>query len=116
MENHLGRYLKKTEDVHHIDGDKLNNNLSNLMVMDHVEHEKLHNPAIVYYDEFRTCPVCKVTFQWTDTQQRYFRKNGNRSRSRNMYELKEPVCSRRCAGKYGKMIQLKLKNGELPYK
>jgi len=42
MEKKLGRRLKKGEVVHHIDGDKLNNNLDNLVVMSRSEHMKLH--------------------------------------------------------------------------
>ena len=34
----LGRSLYQNEIVHHIDGDGLNNNASNLMVMDRAEH------------------------------------------------------------------------------
>ena len=32
MEKHLGRYLKKKEVVHHIDGNKKNNDINNLML------------------------------------------------------------------------------------
>ncbi len=47
MENHLGRTLKKGkkgggEVVHHIDGDKLNNDVENLDVMTVEEHNKCH--------------------------------------------------------------------------
>lgn len=38
----LNRYLLKTEDVHHIDFDKLNNEPYNLMVLTKSEHQKLH--------------------------------------------------------------------------
>ena len=43
MEQHLGRKLLRSEDVHHKDGDKLNNAISNLEVIDNVEHAYLHN-------------------------------------------------------------------------
>ena len=42
MENHLGRILRKDEYVHHIDGNSLNNKLSNLMVVSPSEHRRLH--------------------------------------------------------------------------
>lgn len=43
MAQHLGRLLEPWEDVHHIDGNKLNNDISNLEVLTRSEHTKLHN-------------------------------------------------------------------------
>lgn len=42
MEQHLGRKLKKGEVVHHIDGNKTNNNINNLQLMTAKEHSKMH--------------------------------------------------------------------------
>lgn len=42
MENKLGRKLKYNEVVHHIDGNKLNNDLSNLQLMTRQEHIEIH--------------------------------------------------------------------------
>jgi len=42
MEQHLGRKLTRKEHVHHINGDKLDNKVENLMVMSNSEHQKLH--------------------------------------------------------------------------
>ena len=42
VEAHLGRYLSVDECVHHKDGDKLNNEISNLEVMTLSEHAALH--------------------------------------------------------------------------
>jgi len=42
MENALGRKLKRGEFIHHIDGDKNNNSIENLMVVAQGEHFKLH--------------------------------------------------------------------------
>lgn len=44
MEQHLGRKLIFGEAVHHIDGNKLNNIISNLKVMEHGEHVMHHKP------------------------------------------------------------------------
>jgi len=45
MEKHLGRYLKPEERVHHIDENKLNNILSNLMLFPNQSaHTKHHHP------------------------------------------------------------------------
>lgn len=39
----LGRELREDEVVHHIDGNKLNNSMENLVVMSRREHAQLHN-------------------------------------------------------------------------
>ena len=46
MEEHLGRQLHRWEHVHHIDGCRSNNDLSNLIVMTESEHHKLHGPDV----------------------------------------------------------------------
>lgn len=43
MENHLGRILRSNEIVHHIDGNKSNNDISNLMILTQSQHSKLHS-------------------------------------------------------------------------
>ncbi|MBI5289900.1 MAG: HNH endonuclease [Chloroflexi bacterium] len=42
MEQHLGRYLELNEHVHHINHDRSDNRLENLMLIDPVEHAKYH--------------------------------------------------------------------------
>lgn len=42
MEQHLGRKLRRDEVVHHIDGNRANNDVSNLVVMTAEEHDRLH--------------------------------------------------------------------------
>lgn len=44
IEDSMGRPLLDSEKVHHIDGNKQNNHLSNLKVVTQSEHMKLHNP------------------------------------------------------------------------
>lgn len=43
VEQHIGRFLRKNEVVHHIDGNKQNNDISNLMILTNSEHIKLHS-------------------------------------------------------------------------
>lgn len=43
MEQHLGRALDKSEVVHHINGNKLDNQLENLIVVTRAEHKRIHN-------------------------------------------------------------------------
>lgn len=42
MENHLDRLLNSDEVVHHIDHNKKNNDISNLQVMNKLEHLRYH--------------------------------------------------------------------------
>lgn len=41
MESHLGRLLKSDEHIHHIDGNRENNNLNNLRVVSNSEHLRI---------------------------------------------------------------------------
>lgn len=45
MEEKLGRKLTPNEVVHHIDGNKTNNDIDNLAVMTRAEHAILHRPS-----------------------------------------------------------------------
>ena len=42
MEQYLGRKLKENEVVHHINGNKLDNNIDNLQLLSREEHSRLH--------------------------------------------------------------------------
>lgn len=50
-ENKIGRYLRKGEVVHHIDGDRLNNNPENLEVTTKSNHSKHHCPKAEIWSE-----------------------------------------------------------------
>lgn len=98
VEEKLGRKLKPREQVHHIDGDPLNNDPDNLTVIPLGEHQAHHNKP-KYFDKMAKCAWCGKEFMWTATQQRNHR--GNKP------TLENPVCSKSCAGHYGQYIQSK---------
>ena len=51
MEAHLGRKLRSDEIVHHIDHDKTNNDISNLMIVTRAEHIRLHKKELHAWHE-----------------------------------------------------------------
>jgi hypothetical protein len=55
MEQHLGRYLTKYEQIHHIDKNKGNNEISNLLLVDVKTHMTYHRKNM----DGRKCIECK---------------------------------------------------------
>lgn len=100
MEQELGRQLLPNEEVHHKDENPLNNDIGNLQVRIHGEHQAEHSTK--YHDTIAVCGWCGKEFLWTGAKQRKF--YGNRRDCKNFSE--KPFCSRQCSGKYGKNIQL----------
>ena len=95
MEKHLGRYLEKDETIDHIDSNPLNNNLSNLRVIERKIH--CYNDALRNEDLKVKCSYCG----------REFVIKGSQIRNRNRKD-KNPsgyFCSRQCSGRYGSDIQ-----------
>lgn len=96
VEVSLNRYLDINETVDHIDGNFENDNLSNLRVVDRVQHAR--EDAKRNSEQAFCCPVCKIKFVLSGnkiSKAKSNRKKGNAG----------PFCSRRCAGIYGSDIQ-----------
>lgn len=89
-EQELGVSLAKDEIVHHDDEDFTNNELSNLKVLDRVNHAKLHNPA-TYHKVI--CNSCQRKFELTTTEYRKRLAKCIQRQSKGMF------CSRSCSGK-----------------
>lgn len=62
MQNALGRTLDYNEVVHHKDGDKQNNSLSNLVLVDRASHAKTHSATGRTMIEL-TCACCGTCFR-----------------------------------------------------
>lgn len=99
MEKELGRPMEPNEDVHHKDENPLNNDISNLEIRIHGEHQREHSTK--YFDKIMTCAWCGKEFVWSARQQRTH--NGNLSRNRTGHIF----CSKSCCGSYGRACQLK---------
>lgn len=54
MEQFVGRPLLRTEDVHHIDHNPRNNNVSNLIILSRREHARIHASGREYSETTRS--------------------------------------------------------------
>ena len=106
MAVHLGRDLDDDEEVHHIDENPLNNDLSNLVVMPKSEHAKLHGEEkrIEFEDKTMICPMCGKEFIWTAHQQQNSYRNSLRA-SRKINPAMGSFCSAHCCGYYSRLVQ-----------
>lgn len=100
MEIHLDRYLTENETVDHIDGNPLNNEISNLRFLDRTQH--CINDVYRNSDITVTCTYCGKEFTIPGSK---IHNRNRKDRHQSGY-----FCSRKCSGKYGKEIQSQLRN------
>jgi hypothetical protein len=99
MEQKLGRPLFQTETVDHIDRDFTNDDPGNLRVIDFKQHVSDDTLRVRIPKEFE-CPTCGNTFKILRRANSYV---NNRRKGKA-----GPFCSKSCAGKYSKKVQLGL--------
>jgi len=119
MEEKIGRKLVKSEIVHHIDNNPLNNIITNLKIVSKDEHIKLHKKNLKMIK--LKCYICKKYF----IRRLRFHKDNIRRGYKHIY------CSRKCCiqgtqkyltgnkykgtSKFAKIIEKGLKKGLTPY-
>lgn len=94
MENKLGRLLDKNEVVHHVNGDKHDNRLSNLQLATKAGHARQHQLHIGRKMCELKCPECGCRFV-REHRATHLVKGGRFT-----------CCSARCRGKLSRDIQL----------
>ena len=86
MQEHLGRKLERHEEVHHKDGNKLNDSLDNLEVVSRTKHSKLHTNEAVKF----TCQYCLGLCEMPLGEYNNWKKKSKNG----------PFCSKTCAAYY----------------
>lgn len=83
---HVGRLLKHWEEVDHVDGDKTNDAVNNLQILDKRSNIKKSKKPVSMVT--LRCPVCDKQFSRERRQTHLFKKT------------RHTCCSRKCSGIY----------------
>lgn len=67
MEKHIGRYLNREEIVHHIDGNKANNTIDNLMLLPNKAAHKRYHKEVGLNTRFRAGHKARLK-TWVNTE------------------------------------------------
>lgn len=86
VEQKLGRVLDVYEHVHHKDGNRLNNKLSNLELLTKSEHAKKH-----------ARPITLVNLICAECSREFTRRKGNDPKAKGTTNA---FCSKHCSGKF----------------
>lgn len=97
MEVHLGRHLDpELETVDHFDSNIYNNDISNLRLVPRKEHSA---------DDTRRVKLVKLKCAWCKDD---FERSPRLIRDKAKKKKAGPFCSKSCAGRYSRYLQLKL--------
>lgn len=94
MEEHLGRKLESEEHIHHIDENKKNNDLSNLVLTSRSAHAKGHATRAKEVEI-----ICAWCGQKAYKKPNYLHHNAKQGKS-------GPFCGKSCSAKYTREVQL----------
>jgi len=93
VENHLNRLLNSDEIVHHKNGQKKDNRITNLEVLTTLAHNREHSKDVGKRWVTLRCPNCSALFD-KPRNQTFLDKGGEST-----------CCSRRCRGQFSARIQ-----------
>lgn len=96
MSEHLGRELSMDETVDHWDSDLSNNSIENFRILPRDVHSA---------EDTKRVYLVKCKCSWCDKE---FERSPRLLRERSKKNKSGPFCSKSCAGKYARSIQLKL--------
>lgn len=93
LEKKIGRYLKKDEIAHHLNGNTFDNRPENLEIKSRIEHKKIHDRKRKYVKV--VCPSCLKLFIKPKNQTPLSKRKG-----------RYVFCSRKCSGIFNRMFVL----------
>lgn len=101
MAAHLGRKLLRGQHVHHKDGRRTNNALSNLELLSASDHSRLHRDRVPPVS--LTCRLCRKEF----LRKRRWERGNRKQRKFG------PFCGKVCAGRWSRQQQLDRRANDL---